>query len=138
MSARKDTIEAVRKAAEAANDAKAADITALDVSEPVSLTEAFLIATGSSPRQVIAIAENVEKRLYLDCGLRPRDREGVQEGEWVLLDYGDFVVHIFGEKAREFYGLDNLWGDCPRIGMHLEHPETVHSGHPASAEGEAE
>lgn len=127
MTARKDTLRSIREAAEAANDSKAADIVALDVSDSTSVTEAFLIATGSSARQVIAIAENVEKRLYQSLNVHPIDREGVAEGSWVLLDYGDFVIHVFDEKARDYYDLENLWGTSPRIPLNLEHTQTVHS-----------
>lgn len=125
MSVREDTVVALQKAAEAANDAKAADIVAIDVSEPVAITDAFLLATASSPRQVLAVAEEVEKKLREDLGLHPRSREGLLEAQWTLLDYDDFVVHIFNEEAREFYGLEKLWGDCPHIELHLEHPETT-------------
>lgn len=128
MTARKDTLRLIHEAAEAANDSRAADIVALDVSDSTSVTEAFLIATGSSARQVIAIAENIEKRLYKVMGTHPLDREGVAEGSWILLDYGDFVIHVFDEKARDYYDLENLWGTSPRIELHLQHTQTVHSG----------
>ena len=124
MPATAQTIEKVQIAAEAANRVKAYDIVAFDVSEPLAITEAFLVATASNARQVLAIAEEVEKDLYLKAGqMKPRSREGVREGEWVLLDYGDFIVHVMGEEQREFYGLDRLWADCPRIELDLEHAE---------------
>lgn len=118
------TIEKVQIAAEAANRVKAYDIVAFDVSEPLAITEAFLIVTASNSRQVLAVAEEIEKDLYLKADrMQPRSREGVHEGEWVLLDYGDFIVHVMVDDQRDFYGLERLWGDCPRIELHLEHAE---------------
>ena len=73
-----------------------------------------------------AVAEEIEKDLFLKCsGRQPRSREGLTEGQWVLLDYGDFVVHVMHEESREFYGLERLWRDCPAIDLELAHPETA-------------
>ena len=75
------------------------------------------------------IAWNVaiySKDLFLKCsGRQPRSREGLTEGQWVLLDYGDFVIHVMHEESREFYGLERLWRDCPAIDLELAHPETA-------------
>lgn len=123
MSANADSIKAVQIAALAADEEKAEDIVAIDVSQPLAITDAFLLSTGSSPRQVLAIAENMERRLYEKLGLRAVRREGLDEASWVLVDYGDFVLHVFDEQSRQFYRLDDLWGDCPRIDCDLPSPE---------------
>ena len=125
MPALQESIDAVRVAARAANDVKAMDIVAFDVSRPIAITDIFMVATGSNERQVLAIAEEVEKQLHLQKNLDPRSREGVQEAQWVLLDYGDFVVHIMHKQARAYYDLERLWKDCPQVDLQLEHPFTL-------------
>lgn len=126
MPALQSSIDAVRIAAAAADRMKATEIVAFDVTEPIAITDAMLIATASNERQVLAVAEEVEKDLYLKDDKRsPRSREGLDEAQWILLDYGDFVIHIMHEEAREFYGLERLWRDCPAIDLQLpEHPES--------------
>ncbi|MGL4940011.1 MAG: ribosome silencing factor [Bifidobacterium asteroides] len=124
MPALQESIDAVRVAARAANDVKAMDIMAFDVSQPIAITDIFMVATGSNERQVLAIAEEVEKQLHLQKNLDPRSREGVQEAQWVLLDYGDFVIHIMHKQARAYYDLERLWKDCPQVDLQLEHPLT--------------
>ena len=120
MSALHSSIEAVRIAAAAADRLKATDIVAFDVTEPLAITDIMMIATASNQRQVLAVAEEIEKDLYTRANkLETRSREGLTEGEWVLLDYGDFVIHIMHRDAREFYGLERLWQDCPRIDLKL-------------------
>jgi ribosome-associated protein len=101
-------------AARAAADKKAADILAIEVGPLLVVTDYFLIATGASDRQVGAIADAVEGALR-DLGSRPIGREGERELKWVLLDYGDFVVHVFQPAEREFYRLEKLWSDAPRM-----------------------
>ena len=101
-------------------------IIAFDVTEPLAITDIFLIITGDNPRQVLSIAEEVEKQMHLQKGISPREREGVSEGQWILQDYGDFVVHIMDRESREFYDLDRLWKECPRIGLGL--PEHAGDG----------
>ena len=125
MPALQESIDAVRVAARAANDVKAMDIVAFDVSRPIAITDIFMVATGSNERQVLAIAEEVEKQLHLQKNLDPRSREGVQEAQWVLLDYGDFVIHIMHKQARAYYDLERLWKDCPQVDLQLEHPFTL-------------
>ena len=125
MPALQESIDAVRVAARAANDVKAMDIVAFDVSQPIAITDIFMVATGSNERQVLAIAEEVEKQLHLQKNLDPRSREGVQEAQWVLLDYGDFVIHIMHKQARAYYDLERLWKDCPQVDLQLEHPFTL-------------
>lgn len=124
MAAFKESIEEARAAAAGADEMKGADIVAFDVSEPLGLTDIFLIATGSSPRHVLSIAEEVEKQMYVNFKLNPMTREGLEEGQWVLLDFGDIVVHVMDQDSRDFYDLERLWKDCPRIDLGLpEHSD---------------
>jgi ribosome-associated protein len=95
-------------------DKKGLDIILLDVGDLLQITEVFVIATGTSRPHVQTLAEFVEERLK-DQERRPLRTEGMAEAEWVLLDYGDFVVHVFQPEQREYYGLERLWGDAPRI-----------------------
>jgi ribosome-associated protein len=107
-------------AAEAAADKKATDIVVLDVAELLVVTDYFVICTGNNDRQVKVIAGEVEKQLK-DAGLRTVGREGEHEALWILLDFGDVVVHVFQPQEREFYRLERLWSTAPR----LELPESV-------------
>ena len=116
-------IDAVRIAAAAADRVKANDIVAFDVTDLLAFTEVMMIASASNERQVLAIAEEVEKDLHLKARLSPRSREGLTEGQWILLDYGDFVIHIMHQESRDYYGLERLWRDQPTIDLELEHPE---------------
>lgn len=109
-----DTVEVVREVVAAARDRKAEDLKVLHVGEVTHFTDYFLLCSGTNTRQVQAIADGVEERL------RPRKRrplnvEGYQAGQWVLLDYGDFVMHVFLQERRRFYGLERLWGDAPDV-----------------------
>jgi ribosome-associated protein len=103
----------LKRAAEAALDKKAEDVVALDLRKLSSFTDHFLLASASNQKQLVAIAEAVEERLRGE-GLRPGHREGYPRQEWILLDYGSFVVHLFTPKSRSFYGLERLWGEAPR------------------------
>ncbi len=93
---------------------KAFDVVALDVREVASFADAFIICSGRSHRQVSAIAEFVLEKLK-KRGLKPLGVEGLREGHWVLIDYGDVVIHIFYEPIRTFYDLEDLWSDAKRI-----------------------
>ncbi len=104
----------VRIAVEAIHDLKALDLTVLDLSEVSDFTDYFLVSTGGSERQVRAIADAVSERLRAD-GTRPLHVEGHEHGQWVLMDYGDFLVHIFSEPLREYYRLERLWADAPDV-----------------------
>ena len=106
----------VRIAADAAAEKKATDVMALDVRETLVVTDFFLIATGANDRQVHAIADSIEGILR-DHGAKPIGREGERELKWVLLDYGDFVVHVFQPQERDFYRLERLWGDSARLAL---------------------
>ena len=109
MTAVQSSIDAVRVAAVAADRMNVADIEAFDVSDLLAITDIMMVATAMNERQVSGVAEEVEKDVYLKCGhLSPRSREGVDEGQWVLLDYGCLAVHVFNHEAREFYGLERL------------------------------
>jgi ribosome-associated protein len=103
-----------RLAAQAAADKLATDIILLDVSERLVVTDVFVIGSAPSERQVESIVDEVEERLRRS-GVKPLRREGEREGRWVLLDYGDFVVHVQHAEERTFYGLERLWKDCPRV-----------------------
>ncbi|MHB1324550.1 MAG: ribosome silencing factor [Coriobacteriia bacterium] len=102
-------------AAEAASEKKATDIVVLDVAETLVITSHFVIATGSSDRHVRSIAEQMEDTLRERAGVKPIGREGEREGKWVLLDFADVVVHVFQPEERDFYRLDRLWSEAPRI-----------------------
>ena len=87
----------------------------LEVGDIFSITDYFVIAGGGNTRQVRTIVEAVEEQLHLQAGIGPKAEEGRAEGSWVLLDYGDIVVHVFLDETREYYGLDRLWADAPRV-----------------------
>lgn len=123
MTATEYATELVVAAARAASDRKAGRIEAFDVSDQLMITDAFLIASGRNERQVDAIVDAVEEALRA-LKAKPIRREGERDGRWVLLDYGDVVVHIQHTEEREFYALERLWRDCPAI----ELPEDVVSG----------
>jgi len=103
-------------AARAAYEKKATDVVVLDMRQIPSFTDFFLICTSQNQRQMRAIAEAVEKALK-DDGVTPAHIEGTESSEWILLDYFDFVVHIFTAQQRRFYGLDRLWGNAERIAV---------------------
>jgi ribosome-associated protein len=111
-------LELVRVAAAAADSKSGEDIVALDVSGPLPLTDAFLLVTGRNERNVLSIASEIEDKL-IEFGAKPLRREGRQEGRWVLLDFGDLVVHVFHEEDRMYYSLERLWKDCPVIPIEL-------------------
>lgn len=114
MPAEPDAIELAVAVAAAADDKKAADLLLLEVADVLALVDVFLLATASSDRQLKAIADAVEER-GRSLGRKPQQREGRAESGWLLLDFGDVVVHLFSEEQREFYSLERLWGDVPRI-----------------------
>lgn len=110
-----ELLAAVKSAALAADDKKATDVVVLDVGEVLSITGWFVIGSGSNPRLVRTIAEEVEAQLKAGHGLAPLRVEGLDGLRWVLLDYGDFVVHVFHEEEREYYQLERLWADVPQV-----------------------
>lgn len=90
----------------------------LDVSSQLVITDFFVICSGNSDRQVRTIAEEVQQRLAEDHGIKPFRREGEREGQWVLLDYVDFVLHVFQPEDRDYYDLERLWADAGRTELH--------------------
>lgn len=114
MSAAQISIEQATIAAKAADEKLGTNIAVLDVSQVMGITDIFVVVSASNERQVAAIVDEAEAELT-DAGLEPKRREGNREFRWVLLDYGDFVVHVQREPEREFYGLDRLYADCPVI-----------------------
>jgi len=109
-----ENLGSLQTAARAAADKKAFQIVGLEVGDLTSYTDSLLICSGASDRQVAAIADEVQRQLK-DAGRRPLHVEGESHADWVLLDYGDFVVHVFTEERRTYYGLDGLWGDAPKL-----------------------
>lgn len=108
-------LAAVKAAASAADDKQATDVVVLDVGDVLSITGWFVITSGSNPRQVRTIAEEVEAQLKDRFDLAPLRSEGLDGLRWVLLDYGDFVVHVFHEEERDYYQLERLWADVPQV-----------------------
>jgi len=104
-----------RTAARAAASKGGEDTIVLEVGKVLAITESFVITSGRNHRQVAAIAEEVEAQLKASADIRPLRTEGLQQSEWVLLDYGDFVVHAFLDETRHYYDLERLWSDAPRI-----------------------
>jgi ribosome-associated protein len=108
-------LEHVHAAVRAAEDKKAADPVVLRLTALTEFTDYFIICTGGNPRQVQAIADEVTLRLKKDYKVRPLNTEGYNKAEWILLDYGTFVFHVFVEESRRFYDLERLWRDAERV-----------------------
>jgi ribosome-associated protein len=107
--------ENVKLALHSASEKKAFNLVALDLREIASFTEFFIIASGANQRQVQAIADEIEEQLKSQLKSRPVRTEGYSSADWVLMDYGDFIVHIFEQKSREFYDLERLWRDAKKV-----------------------
>ena len=103
----------------AAADKLATDVVALDVSDQLIITDVFLLASAPNDRQVRAIVDSIEERLNL-LGVKPIRREGEREGRWVLLDFGELVVHVQHAEEREYYALERLWRDCPALDLPVQ------------------
>jgi len=125
-------LELLQIAARAADAKQADDLVALDVSGPLPLTDVFLLASGRNERNVVAIAGEVEDAL-IQAGAKPLRREGRSEGRWVLLDFGDLVVHVFHDEDRQYYSLERLWSDCPVLPL-----DVVSSDSDAPVDADAE
>ena len=119
MTATEYAVGLIQAAALAASDKLATNLVAFDVSEQLAITDAFLLASGTNDRQVKAIVEEIEDKLR-EAGAKPIRREGHRDGRWVLLDYGDIVIHVQHEEEREYYALERLWRDCPVIELPAE------------------
>jgi len=104
----------IDRAVRAADDKKAVDLIVLDLRKAAGFTDYFLICSGTNPRQIRAIADAVMDALAAD-GVTPAHVEGYDRSEWVLLDYFDFIVHVFAPETRMFYGLERLWGNAERV-----------------------
>ena len=125
----------VMEAAEAASSKKAERIVILDVSQLLVITDHFLVCNGNNERQVRTIADEVERVLRESRGVKPFRREGQREGRWILLDYVDFVVHVFGPEERDYYDLERLWADAPRVAFEdPADPNREERDEPAAAE----
>jgi len=107
--------KSVAGAVQAALDKKAVDVVVLDLRKADGFTDYFVICTGTNPRQINAIAGGVEDTLRKDFGERPTLAEGVHKSEWILLDYFNFIVHVFSRECRAFYDLERLWGNAERV-----------------------
>ena len=107
--------EEVKLALHLASEKKAFDMVALDLREVASFTEFFLIFSGANTRQAQAISDEIEEQLKKQLNVRAVRIEGYRTAEWILMDYGDFIVHIFEQKAREFYDLERLWRDAKKV-----------------------
>lgn len=105
--------------AQAAYDTKAEDLTVLDLTKLSAFADYFVICTGTSDRQVQAIADRIQEALK-KAGVRPLGVEGYQQGHWILIDCAGVIAHIFYQEARAFYGLDKLWGDAPKVKFPLK------------------
>jgi len=122
--------QGVRLAVEAAQEKKAAGISILDLRGAGGFTDYFVVCTGFSTPQVQAICTEVEEQLHKHLRRSPRHREGHRSAEWALLDFGDFVVHVFSEQARRYYDLERLWRSSPKLDIH-DQPDGPSSGRDA-------
>ena len=114
MTASDQALDSLALAARTADSKGGEDLVALDVSGPLPFADVFLLVTGNSERNVVAIADAVEDVLR-EAGAKTLHREGHDAGRWVLLDFGDLVVHVFHREERLYYGLERLWLDCPAL-----------------------
>ncbi len=129
MTASNEAIEVAIAAAQAASDKLATDIVALDVSDQLVITDVFVVCSAANERQVKSVVDEVEKTLH-GMGVKPIRREGLKGAHWVLLDFGDVVVHVMQAEDRMHYAIERLWKDCPLV----ELPETVTSGQARAGE----
>ena len=109
-----ETLEAARFAADVLAEKNADDIALLEVGEAMGITDVFVIATGRSRPHIQSLAEELKVR-FREHGRQRSGEEGLAQSEWVLLDYADFIVHIFSSEHRLYYGLERLWGDAPQV-----------------------
>ena len=114
------SLELAKAAATAADDKKATDIVLLDLRDATDVCDYFLICTVQNNPQLDAVTEEVKNRLAAECGEKPVSTEGRGGSSWVLMDYGALVVHVFKPEARDYYRLERLWGDAPRVELGLE------------------
>ena len=124
MTASERALELATIAAAAASDKLASDVVAIDVSDHLVITDVFLLASAPNDRQVRAIVDAVEEALQR-IDVRPVRREGEREGRWVLLDFGELVVHVQHAEERTYYALERLWRDCPTIPLPEQAPQSA-------------
>ena len=127
-------VSRVRHAVEAALDKKALDLDVLSVGKLTSIADYFIICSANSERQAAAIADAVQEKVKKEDQARPLLVEGLNPGRWVLLDYGDFIFHIFTQDCRTFYGLERLWGDAPNVSRQFTHGEEPPAEEPEKEE----
>jgi len=118
VTASKEALQIVQIAAQAASDKVAENLVALDVTNPMPLTDIFLIVSGRNERQVMAISDGIEDKL-LENGVKLLRREGKSSGRWILLDFGYVIVHVMHEEERMYYSLERIWSDCPVVPLEL-------------------
>jgi ribosome-associated protein len=118
VTASKEALQIVQIAAQAASDKVAENLVALDVTNPMPLTDIFLIVSGRNERQVMAISDGIEDKL-LESGVKLLRREGKSSGRWILLDFGYVIVHVMHEEERMYYSLERIWSDCPVVPLEL-------------------
>lgn len=129
-----DFVHWAQVAARAADDKLAVNTLVVDVAEVLAITDIFLITTGTNTRQVRAIANNIEEMVARAGGPHTLRREGHDTFEWVLLDFGGFICHVFEEEHRAYYELERLWGDRPRIEWAPDEPSSDTAGIPSNEE----
>ena len=112
-----ETIDIAKLTAKCMDDKKAEDIAVLDIHDLTTMADYFVICNGNSTPQMRAIYDEIDEKLS-EQGFEPNGREGFESAYWILMDYGDVVVHIFNKESREFYGIEHLWADAKRL--HLE------------------
>ncbi len=108
----KKSFEGVKAAYKAIDEKKGIDIVILDISEISVIADYFVIASASNSNQLSALADAVEEKMYKEAGLRLHHAEGLRTNSWVLLDFGDIIVHLFNKEDREFYNIERIWGDA--------------------------
>lgn len=109
-----------RMAAMAARDKSGHDTAVLAMGDLLGVVDAFVVTSGASQRQVRSLVEEIERRLKVDADLAPASVEGLQDATWVLLDYGDFIVHVFLDETRAYYDLEHLWSGAPRADWEID------------------
>mgnify|MGYP002516947314 CR=1 FL=1 len=114
------SLDIARVAAVAADSKKATDLVLIDLIGTTDVCDYFLICNGANNRQVDAIVDEIREKVFQNCGVRPTSCEGREASHWVLVDYGSVVVHVFDPETRDFYRLEKLWADAPRIDLNLE------------------
>jgi ribosome-associated protein len=123
VTASKEAVRILQIAAQAASDKVAENLVALDVTNPMPLTDIFLIVSGRNERQVMAISDGIEEKL-LENGVKLLRREGKSSGRWILLDFGHVICHVMHEEERMYYSLERIWSDCPVVPLEVVSAES--------------